>query len=47
LYSWPSVQQAIPPENHFLWFDLAQPSLPLTLLIMATMWLTQKMSTVP
>ena len=45
LYSWVSVQQAVPPESHFLWMDLAYPNFPITILIMATMWLTQKMST--
>lgn len=47
LYSWGSVQQAIPPESNFLGMNLAYPNLIITIFIMASMWLTQKMSTTP
>lgn len=44
LYSWPFIQEAIPPENHFLWMDLAAPNFLLAILVMATMWVSQKMT---
>ncbi|MCL0065441.1 YidC/Oxa1 family membrane protein insertase [Dehalococcoidia bacterium] len=47
LYPWAAVQQAVPPESRFLWMDLAQPDIPMTLLIVASMWLTQKMTPMP
>ena len=47
LYFVPAIQQAIPVENHFLWMDLAKPDFPLALLVMASMWVLQKMSTMP
>ncbi|MSQ25354.1 MAG: membrane protein insertase YidC [Dehalococcoidia bacterium] len=54
LYSWlPFVNESIPINNHFLWMDLGRPdSAPLTMMIMpilvgASMWVVQKMSTVP
>jgi len=47
LYSVSIVQQSVPPESQFLWIDLAKPNFPLVLLIMATMWLSQKMSATP
>ncbi|MCL0073385.1 YidC/Oxa1 family membrane protein insertase [Dehalococcoidia bacterium] len=47
LYAWSAVQQAVPPERHFLWMDLSQPDRALTILIVASMWLTQRMTTMP
>ncbi|MCL0057390.1 YidC/Oxa1 family membrane protein insertase [Dehalococcoidia bacterium] len=47
LYAWPAVQQAVPPERHFLWMDLSQPDIPVTVLIVASTWLTQRMTTMP
>ncbi|MDD5092874.1 MAG: YidC/Oxa1 family membrane protein insertase [Dehalococcoidia bacterium] len=47
LYSWSPVQQAVPPDNSFLWLDMAAPNLFITLLIMASMWISQKMSATP
>ncbi|MFP3974713.1 MAG: YidC/Oxa1 family membrane protein insertase [Dehalococcoidia bacterium] len=44
LYPWPFIQEAIPPENHFLWMDLAAPNFLLAILVMATMWVSQKMT---
>lgn len=45
LYNWSVVQEAIPPENHFLGLDLAMPNFIMVILVMATMWLSQKMTT--
>ncbi len=45
LYSWSFIQEAIPPENHFLWMDLGSANFPLAILVMATMWISQKMTT--
>jgi YidC/Oxa1 family membrane protein insertase len=47
LYGWSVVQNAVPPDNHFLGFDLAQPNFLMVILVMATMWLSQKMSARP
>ncbi|MCL0096922.1 YidC/Oxa1 family membrane protein insertase [Dehalococcoidia bacterium] len=47
LYAWPAVQQAVPPERHFLWMDLSQPDIPVTVLIVASTWLTLKMTAMP
>ena len=47
LYAWSAVQQAVPPESHFLWMDLSQPDIPVTVLIIASTWLTEKMMVVP
>lgn len=47
LYSWSIVHEAVPPKSNFLWMDLAYPNFLIVILIMATMWLTQKMSTTP
>ncbi|MCL0099029.1 YidC/Oxa1 family membrane protein insertase, partial [Dehalococcoidia bacterium] len=35
LYAWSAVQQAVPPESQFLWMDLSQPDIPVTVLIVA------------
>lgn len=45
LYPWSFIQQAVPPENHFLWMNLATPDFLLAILVMVTMWLSQKMTT--
>jgi len=47
LYSFSFIQQALPPESNLLWINLAYPNFFLVLLVMATMWLSQKMSAVP
>ncbi|MFW0860145.1 MAG: YidC/Oxa1 family membrane protein insertase [Dehalococcoidia bacterium] len=47
LYSWPAVQRAVPPESRFLGMELSQPNFLLVILIIASMWLTQKMTVVP
>ncbi|MCL0035887.1 YidC/Oxa1 family membrane protein insertase [Dehalococcoidia bacterium] len=47
LYAWSAVRQAVPPESHFLWMDLSQPDIPVTVLIIASTWLTEKMMVVP
>jgi YidC/Oxa1 family membrane protein insertase len=50
LYSWlPRVSEAIPLDSSFLWLDLALPdSTPvLPVLVGASMWLMQKMTTMP
>ena len=50
LYSWlPMVHEAIPLKSQFLWLDLALPDRTpvLPILVGASMWAVQKMSTVP
>lgn len=49
LYSWPQVYSILPLSNSFLWFDLsvADKFLILPILVGATMWVQQKMSTMP
>jgi len=53
LYSWSVVHQAVPLKESFLWLNLAQPDVPpygyfiLPILVAASMWVLQKMSTVP
>jgi YidC/Oxa1 family membrane protein insertase len=49
LYSWGFIESAVPLENRFLWMDLGQPdrSLILALLVFASTYVQQKMSTVP
>lgn len=47
LYSWPVVQEAVPPDGHFLGINLSQPNFFLVLLVGLTMWLTQKVSSTP
>ncbi len=47
LYPWSAVQRAVPPDGRFLGMDLSEPALLLTILIVASMWLTQKMTVVP
>ncbi len=49
LYSWGYIESAVPLENRFLWLDLGQPdrSLILALLVFASTYVQQKLSTVP
>ena len=49
LYPWGFIESAVPLENRFLWMDLGQPdrSLILALLVFASMYVQQKLSTVP
>lgn len=47
LYPWAAVQQAVPAESSFLWMNLSQPDIPVIILLVASMWLTQKMTTMP
>jgi YidC/Oxa1 family membrane protein insertase len=49
LYSWDIVRQAIPLNENFLWWNLAQPDpyLVLAVLVGGTMWVQQKMVTAP
>ncbi len=47
LYSWPSVQTAVPLNSHFLWLDLASPNIIAAVLVAASMYVLQKMSTMP
>ncbi|MCL0092348.1 YidC/Oxa1 family membrane protein insertase [Dehalococcoidia bacterium] len=47
LYAWSAVQQAVPPERHFLWMDLSEPNFVLVIVTVASMWLTQKMTAMP
>ena len=49
LYPWSYIESAVPLNNHFLWMDLGQPdrSLILALLVFASTYVQQKLSTVP
>jgi len=53
LYSLSAIHQAVPLKESFLWLNLAQPDVPpngyfiLPVLVAASMWVLQKMSTVP
>jgi YidC/Oxa1 family membrane protein insertase len=47
LYSWSFVQGGVPPNAHFLGLNLAEPNFIMVLLVMGTMWISQKMSTSP
>lgn len=53
LYSLSAVHQAVPLQESFLWLNLAQPDVPpngyfiLPIMVAASMWVLQKMSTVP
>jgi YidC/Oxa1 family membrane protein insertase len=46
LYPWPFVQHAIPLASHFLWMDLgsADPTYLMPILVVVTMWLSQKLT---
>lgn len=47
LYPWSYIQHAVPLSNEFLWLDLSQPDLLLALLVGLTMFVQQKITTVP
>ncbi len=47
IYDWSYLHEGIPPENAFLGLDLSQPNFFMVILIMASMWISQKMSTSP
>jgi len=49
LYSWSIVHQALPLSGNFLWLDLAKPDpyFLIPLLVMASMWISQKMVATP
>jgi YidC/Oxa1 family membrane protein insertase len=47
LYSWPVVYSALPVDSHFLWLNLASGDFLLAILVGASMWVTQKMSSTP
>jgi len=49
LYSWPVVYSSLPLESKFLWFNLGLPdsTFILPILVGATMWIQQKMVTMP
>lgn len=49
LYSWPVVNEAVPVSGHFLWLNLANPDpyFVLPVLVAASMWVSQKMMTIP
>ncbi|MFC1921020.1 YidC/Oxa1 family membrane protein insertase [Chloroflexota bacterium] len=44
-YSWPEVFSSVPLQSHFLWLDLAVPDMILAVLVGASMWIQQKMTT--
>ncbi len=48
-HSWPAVFSLVPLESKFLWLDLATPDpwLILPILVGGTMWVQQKMTTIP
>ena len=45
LYDWPIVYSALPLEQHFLWMNLASSDFILAILVGASMWVSQKMTT--
>jgi YidC/Oxa1 family membrane protein insertase len=47
LYPWPMVYSALPVDSHFLWLNLANSDFLLAILVGASMWVTQKMSSPP
>jgi YidC/Oxa1 family membrane protein insertase len=49
LYSWPTVTQAVPLNEQFLWLKLSQPdpNMILAIVVGGTMWVQQKMVTPP
>jgi len=47
IYNWAFVQEGVPPESIFFGLDLSQPNFFMVILIMASMWISQKMSTTP
>ncbi len=49
LYPWPLVHSAVPLANHWLWLDLSKPDpiYVLPVLVAGSMWVQQKMMTMP
>lgn len=47
LYSWSAIQETLPLNNHFLWFDLSRGNIIVAILVAASMWMLQKMSSTP
>lgn len=47
LYHWSAIQEAVPLNHHFLWLDLARGDFFVAILVAASMWFLQKMSTQP
>lgn len=47
LYSWAPIQEQVPLNSHFLWLDLGSGHIVMAILVAASMWVIQKMSTQP
>ncbi|TET18453.1 MAG: membrane protein insertase YidC [Dehalococcoidia bacterium] len=47
LYSWAPIQGQVPLDSHFLWLDLGSGDIFMGILVAASMWVLQKMSTLP
>ncbi|UCC59572.1 MAG: membrane protein insertase YidC [Dehalococcoidia bacterium] len=47
LYSWAPIQEQVPLNSHFLWLDLASGDIFIAIMVAASMWALQKMSTMP
>jgi len=47
LYSWAPIQEQVPLNSHFLWLDLGSGDIFMGILVAASMWTLQKMSTQP
>lgn len=47
LYSWAPIQEQVPLNSHFLWLDLGSGDIFMGILVAASMWVLQKMSTQP
>ena len=47
LYSWAPIQEQVPLNSHFLWLDLGSGDIFMGILVAASMWILQKMSTQP
>jgi YidC/Oxa1 family membrane protein insertase len=45
LYSWSVIQETVPINHYFLWLDLTKGDIIMAVLVAASMWLVQKMST--
>lgn len=47
LYSWAPIQEQVPLNSHFLWLNLGSGDIFMGILVAASMWVLQKMSTQP
>jgi YidC/Oxa1 family membrane protein insertase len=47
LYGWSFIQEAVPLNSSFLWFDLGKPDIAIAILGGLSMWLLQRMSMSP